>query len=174
MDANVTTIRCHCCHRVERWHGEAPPGRAAPDRVEVVVPGGERRPREAAPLTAWRLLRRVRQGELGPVVGACEACGQPLVANDTTFPPMDPWEIATPAGPLLVGREITGPDGPIGEVEAERWLEAQFPKAPWTEHFRGSLPLVMLLPLTAVVFVVFVLSAWYTWFFLWVGMRTVY
>ena len=168
---NVTTVRCHSCHRIEHWHGDGP---AAPERVDVVVPGGERRPSEPGPLAAWRVLRRARQGALGPVVGACSACDQPLVANDTTFPAMEVWEIPTPAGPLKVGREIVGPDGMVGDEDAERWLETQYPKPPWTEFFHGSLPLVMLVPLSIVLLLVFAVSAWYTWFFLWVGMRTVY
>ena len=65
-------VRCICCHRVERWNDGT---------VTVWTEGGTRRPAGAPVVAAWNTLKRSLQHEIGPVVGKCDACGQPLIGE---------------------------------------------------------------------------------------------
>jgi len=67
-------VRCLCCHRIER---------RANGIVAVEQEGGARRPIDPA-REARDVVRRSLAGELGSIMGACPACGQPLVADERT------------------------------------------------------------------------------------------
>jgi hypothetical protein len=111
-------VRCLTCHRAETWAHDA--------AVGVTRPGGDRRPSVHPTLAAWRVLLRARRGEIGAVVGRCEACGQPLVAEQPGLQALLGWTLCTPDGDLVVGRTLEGPRGPLRDDEADRWMEAQF------------------------------------------------
>lgn len=114
------TARCISCFRAERRRGG--------DVVAVTMPGGGRRPAIPAELAAWRTLRRVKAGELGPPVAACAACAQPMFGVEGSLPPLARWEI-----PLAGGAIAVGPDGVVigaDDAEAEKRIE---------EHFREAL-----------------------------------
>lgn len=129
-------VRCSCCHREELWT-LGPGGETA---IQVVRDGGGRRPSEAAPLAAWRVLRRSREGRSGVVVGVCAACRQPLVAPPGEGAPV-PWVLATPGGDVSVGAQIIGPHGVVDADAAEAFLESQFPRriVPTLEEAIGNL-----------------------------------
>lgn len=111
------TARCLTCFRVEEWRGGA--------LVGVPQPGGGRRAPVDANLAAWRTLRRVRAGELGPPVGKCPACEQPMFADrGATLAPVGRWAIAMPDAPVWVG-----PDGRVldgDDDDADKRIEAHY------------------------------------------------
>jgi hypothetical protein len=109
--------RCATCLRVERHDGCGD--------VRVVEPGGSRRPDVPGPLAAWRTLRRVKAGDLGPPVAAC-GCGQPMFLVDGDLPALPSFDLVLPGETVRVG-----PDGrAIGDddVAVERRIETAFAK----------------------------------------------
>jgi hypothetical protein len=126
-------VVCATCHRHERWT-PSPGGRPV---IEVVSPGGRRRPAEAPQWARGRTALRAFAGETGPVVDVCSGCGQLLVAQGGALPAIE-VRIDTPKGALVVGREIVGPAGKLTREEAEAWLEAQY-KVSMTEGWLGDL-----------------------------------
>lgn len=136
----MTTVRCRCCHREERW-GPA---------VEILQAGGARRPVEPA-LDAWRTLRAAREGKTGPVVASCSGCGQPMIASDARVPALASWTIHARAGDLRVSDgAIDGPAGVLDVDAAERWLVAQYPVR-WLPTAGDVIGVMFVAPLLAVV-----------------------
>lgn len=134
----MTTIRCGTCFREELWDGS---------QRTVVHEGGTRRPAEAAPLAAWRVLRSARDTQIGPIVAVCPACGQPMTASNRDFPAI-PWTLVTPKGTLVVDSKIHGPDGELSDAAAEAWLEAQL-GAPLVTLGASPVALLMMTPFLA-------------------------
>lgn len=115
----MTVVRCPTCFHRARW--------SAPDHVDqVLVEGGARRPAGHSSLAAWEVLRRVLDGELGPVIGRCPHCAMPLVAEDEGLPALDAWSLPSPDGTVIVTPEgIRGPDGPLTVDAADAFLRRQ-------------------------------------------------
>jgi hypothetical protein len=114
-------VHCPCCLRQERWLPEGP---------QVEQEGGQRKPADGPELAAWRTIQRARNGELGPVVGRCSGCGQPLVARDPACPEHAAWTFHTPAGEYTVNGEIEGPEGvttakALGDYLLETYQESE-------------------------------------------------
>lgn len=130
-------VWCPSCHRRES---------RGPDGITVELAGGSRRPSEHPTLAAWRTLRKARQGGR-IVVGAC-VCGQPMLADPPA--PGVPWTLETPDGPVQVGSDLVGPDGPLDEDAAEALLEGHFRERlalrPGVAAFRTGLIVMMLAP----------------------------
>lgn len=130
-------VRCRGCFRVEEWVG---------DEVTVVSPGGGRRilaPERAAFATLVASHRK----ELGPVVGGCSACGQPLVADASEARRPSSWTIAAKDGALTVdeaGEWRVGAER-LPEGAARAWVERRFPAA--EREDRGRLSAVQALML---------------------------
>lgn len=146
--------------------------------MRVLQPGGTRRSELPPGLAHWRVVRDARAGTTGPVVGRCDACGAPLVADDPTAPPLPEWVITTPAGALSVGEQIIGPDGPITEAEADAWLTTQLAVVT-PLNLVGALFEVALFTTLGVPFVIWVFCLAVTLYFFyglwggWIGMPDV-
>lgn len=110
-------VHCPSCHRRERW---------LPDGPLLEQEGGQRQPKGGPELAAWRTIRRSREGELGPVVGRCSACEQPLIATDSACPERAAWTFKTPTGDYTVNGEILGPDGVISAEALETYLSQTY------------------------------------------------
>lgn len=110
---------CPCCHRIERVRG---------DVLEVVVPGGARRPAGAPERAAWETLAKAVRGLGPPVVGRCAACGQPMVGDGTPVG----WEIPVPGGAISLHPDghLTGPRGAITVEEADRLVAETYAEPP--------------------------------------------
>jgi hypothetical protein len=105
--------RCRACFRVEDRSVDPP--------IEV-APGGSRRV-EAPERAAVATLVESASGRVGPVVGPCPRCGQPMVG--------DAGAVAVPSA---VGDVALGADGVLrvaGEAasgeEAIRWAAVRYP-----------------------------------------------
>jgi hypothetical protein len=138
-------VRCRCCFRSERWVG--------PDH-EVLAEGGARRLEGAHP--TWDVLRRVRDGTLGPVMGPCPSCGRPLVlAEGIAVNPLDVWPLETLPGrievPLRGDRAIPTPAGPLDTLAFTLWLGAKEPPAALHRDTIGGLSQLTLVMLVAIV-----------------------
>jgi hypothetical protein len=114
-------VNCPSCHRQERWQPEGP---------TVEMEGGQRQPEGHPHLAAWRTVRRSLDGELGPIVGRCSACDQPLVALDSACPETINWTFKTPAGDYQVHKEVLGPSGPIPLDEFDAYMSATYREQP--------------------------------------------
>lgn len=125
----MTRVTCHVCHREERWTA----GAAGPS-VDVILEGGGRRPAIDPQWQRGRTALQSVQGEIGPVVGMCEACGQLLVAEGAMEGvPSMLVRIDTPQGALLIDRDsVEGPTGPLTPIQAEAFLAGQY-KPPMLE-----------------------------------------
>ncbi len=110
-------VRCPCCKRVERW--ESVP---APRRVSVRAAGGHRRPAEAPAIAAWRTLTTLRGGEVA--FGACEACGQPLVAREL---PTRAYAVPISSALTFDADGFHGANGPLDAEAARRLVVAESP-----------------------------------------------
>jgi hypothetical protein len=143
------TVRCATCHRTEVWR----PSRLGKE-IEVLAPGGQRRPMVPAPLHLARVLLRARRGESGPVVGACSACTHPMLAEDGPWTPLPMWAVETREGELRFGPAIEGPHGTMSDDEAEQWIEAQYQQR-WTAR-----DLVQSLHGLALTFFLFPVALW--------------
>lgn len=156
-------VRCLVCHRIEDWSTGA-----ADHAVAVVQPGGSRRPAVAAQWARGKDALRSFTGEVGPVVGICEACGQLLVTDEPGISPVE-VRVDTPKGALVVGRTVRGPQGELTVEDAEKFLASQYHE-PLFPALLAQVPQVMLLStMTAPVLLFiacvlaitgFILSAW--------------
>ncbi len=81
------------------------------------MPGGARLPSIPKELAAWRTLRRVKAGELGPPVAACSACGQPMFCTEGELPPIERWEFPLPEGSVFVGADGCSIEADDDEVD---------------------------------------------------------
>ena len=147
-------MRVHCptCLRVERWE----------DAVQTVVAeGGRRRPSVHPELAAWRTVLASRRGEIGPIVGRCQGCEQPLVGDAGAS---IPWRIVLPEGALHIGDALEGPNGPLPEDLASAQVEAAYAErtSPGRAAVQGALVASMLAP-----FLLWLLALWTTLWFLW-------
>lgn len=97
----IAEIRCLTCHHQARWQL----GAGGPEPIEITQPGGSRQPSVAPELASWRVWARSLRGELGPVVGRCPHCAQPVVTTETQAPWSDPWVLPTPLGEVTVGAD---------------------------------------------------------------------
>lgn len=141
----MTIVQCRCCHRDERWSA-GPDGKPS---IEVAIPGGERR--AAIPqVDAWMTLRASRERTIGPIVAVCAGCGQPMSASDGAFPALPSWTIRARDGDLIVGAEITGPQGIVDAPTAEQWLLAQY-RASLVPSRTDVIGALMVLPLSSAV-----------------------
>lgn len=132
-------VRCLVCHRIEDWSTGA-----ADHAIVVVQPGGSRRPAVAAQWARGQDALRSFAGEVGPVVGICEACGQLLVAEeDEGIAPIE-VRVDTPKGALVVGRTVRGPQGALSVEEAKKFLASQYHE-PVLPALLAQVPQVMLL-----------------------------
>lgn len=117
-------VRCPACQRVETWEAEP-----EPHRVEVRLEGGSRRPREPAPVAAWRTLTATLDTPGQTVLGACEACGQPRIAA-TSEVASRPYRLELDRGALVFSDGgFTGPSGPLDAQEALAFVRSQLPPA---------------------------------------------
>jgi hypothetical protein len=141
----MTRVRCSVCHREERW---------SDGHVEVVLEGGVRQPALDPPRAAFETWAASLRGELGPVAGTCDACGQPLIA-DGPVPDAAPHRLALPVGGWLeIGPGgVRGPEGPVPLDEALAEVQRAFPDGfvlsrvrPGLALFQGSLLTFMLAP----------------------------
>lgn len=156
-------VRCLVCHRIEDWSTGA-----ADHAVVVVQPGGSRRPAVAAQWARGKDALRSFAGEVGPVVGVCEACGQLLVTDEQGISPIE-VRVDTPKGALVVGRTVRGPHGELTVAEAQKFLASQYEESV-IPGLIAQVPQVMLLStMTAPVLLFiacvlaitgFILSAW--------------
>ncbi|MCB9664748.1 MAG: hypothetical protein H6732_11590 [Alphaproteobacteria bacterium] len=158
-------VRCHGCHRTERW---TPEGTAW--TVEVLVPGGARRVGDQPGLARARALVRAARDGLR-IAGVCEACGH-LLLGPADGPDAGPMEVATPRG-VLASRAgvLEGPDGVLSAEAAEAWLDGAEGR-PWLRRLPGELArlpfFLVLLPIAlgwvlAAMFVVSFLAAIVEW-----------
>ena len=162
MDGVTTEVRCASCHRVERWQGS---------EREVLIPGGSRRPARGPEWAAFSAYAAWRRGEGGPLVGTCDACGQPLVLQRGEAAPC-PFTVAHPDGDLVLGPEaVRCGDTDVALDDAEARIERAFPPfSQWTRgdvvangFLTGVLPLLvlpMILWVSAVSVVVVFYSHW--------------
>jgi hypothetical protein len=106
--------RCSTCFRVERREGDAV--------LEVVMPGGGRKPALPADLAAWRAWRDVKDGFTEAPVARCESCGQPMFKTEGELPAMQRWEFTLPDGVIAVGGNGVVLDG--DDAAADQRIEA--------------------------------------------------
>ena len=111
-------VVCPCCHRSERW--------TASEHI-VELEGGQRQPSRHPHLQAWHTLKRSLAGEIGRVVGACTACGQPLV-TDTTTAPLHQWTFTLNDGDYVVASDISGPNGVVAPEQFHGQMMDTFTK----------------------------------------------
>lgn len=96
---------CYSCFREERRDGDA---------VEVLQPGGARRPTVHPTLAAWRAIR----DHDGVVVGTCP-CGQPLIGEG----PEVPWTLTLPDGEIRIEDGLHGTEGELTPEAVTAWVE---------------------------------------------------
>ena len=113
----MARVVCLACRREEDWSPEG--------GVTVVQIGGHRRSEAHPQWIRGRTALRAWAGEVGPVVGVCEGCGQLLVAEEPGPRPIA-VRIDTPGGPLHVDRVISGPVREMTREEAEAFLDEQY------------------------------------------------
>jgi hypothetical protein len=156
----ISTVRCASCHRVERWQG---------DLREVRSVGGARRALDPERRALKTVLAAI-QGETGPVVAACPACGQPMLASDRGLTPIG-WSFVLPedAGTVRIEPDGTalGPDGPTSLSAASAAVRAAWRAAPdpidelrtgLTLVFQVMVLLLMLAPIAVWLFSVLFVS----------------
>jgi hypothetical protein len=111
------SVECSCCHRQERWND---------GDLQVLLEGGQRLPAVHPHLAAWRTLHRSMEGTLGPVLGTCSLCSQPLVAPIGTAQTSIPWTIDTSKGSFLITQEIEGPEGAVSKSDFDSYLNEEY------------------------------------------------
>jgi hypothetical protein len=133
MNVPVHCPSCH--HRAVWWTNDG-----LIEVVEVIQVGGSRQPTTHPTLAAWRTWRASRVGELGPVVGACPACAQPLIADGPGLPAAPPWTLESAAGPFTVSAAaLLGPSGqPVADAFVEATLDREL-RARFTDQLDSSL-----------------------------------
>lgn len=109
----TVAVRCVTCLYEGRWTAEQ-------GEVEVINAGGQRQAAEAPDLAGFRVWARSLGGELGPVVGCCAGCGQPLVADGPGLPQGQPWVARTGRGTFEIGPD--GASGPGGSMTVDAAL----------------------------------------------------
>jgi len=117
----ITEVHCPSCHHRARWDL----GGEAPAALQELIEGGSRQPPVPSALATWRIWMRSLRGEIGPVVGGCPRCGQPVVADDRAAPASPPWTLPTPIGQVVIGADGATLDGvstPVDTIDAK--LEA--------------------------------------------------
>jgi hypothetical protein len=87
-------VRCRCCHRSERRS----------DGSAVVLAEGGARRSEDPDRDAFLALAASAEGETGPVVARCPACGGPMVSDDPAATRIA-WTLPTPQGPIVFGAD---------------------------------------------------------------------
>jgi len=120
-------VRCASCHRVERWSDGA---------VHVELPGGSRQPAQGPEATAFAAYAAWKRSEAGPLVGACDGCGQPLVLTEGTAEPVE-WVVGHPDGDLLLtpgGVRCGDTDVPLDDAELR--VRAAYPA--WSQWSRSD------------------------------------
>lgn len=150
----MTTVRCVGCFREEQWDA---------DGHHVRIPGGQRRPAEAAPLAAWRIVARSLGGELGTVVGECAACGLPLTAERGSALAPWSWRFDLPDGAVTAEGGVLHPPTPpaalTARLEALHRRPLEIRPAIWL--FQGSVISLLAVPFAlwifGMIFVVFFL-----------------
>lgn len=149
-------VQCPTCHRRETWRDGT---------VVVEVPGGSRKPSQHPARAAWAVLQGGHT-----VVGACEACGQPLVSEDPGAEAAV-YTITLPRGALRVGPDgISGPGGAMTVEEAAGWIEGQIPAEPQEP---GALAFTLIAGALAVAMLgCWVFSMLFVTWFLWGGTLT--
>lgn len=141
----MSRVRCAGCHREERW-----------DEVgrHVLIPGGHRRPAEAQPLAAWRIVARSLAGELGPVVAECPACGLPMTAEPGSALPTWSWRFDLPDGPVTADAGVlvppTSPEALTARLEELHRRPWEFRPATWA--FQGGVIGLMGVPILLWIF----------------------
>lgn len=137
-------VRCPSCFRSERWVG--------PDR-EVLAEGGARRLEGAHP--TWDVLRRIRAGTLGPAVGACSACGRPMVvAEGKPAMSLTSWPLVTLMGTVDVPLRdvpIRTPAGDLENTSFTIWLGEREPPAALHRDTIGGVSQLALVLVVAIV-----------------------
>lgn len=116
----------------------------------MLAEGGSRRPTVHPELAAWRIVAASLDGAEGVVVGACPACGQPLVG--AAGAERAPWTIHLPKGdPITVAAD--GTLAATTREQADLTIRAAYPTgfvlsdlAPGLALFQGSLLTLMLAP----------------------------
>lgn len=118
-------VRCLTCHHRARWRDVG-----APEPVEVLQTGGSRRPAIPHELAAWRVWARSLRGELGPVVGRCPHCDQPLISEQPDGPSPVSWVLPTPLGEVQIETEQIQLDGEVQDLASidERLEAAMAPR----------------------------------------------
>lgn len=115
----------------------------------MVVAGGHRKPEVHPELAAWEVVKAALAGDGPPVVGRCDACGQPMLADQAPVP-VARWEVQLPHGRILVEGEALTQDGAPTTVEA---VSAKVDTAyrerfqPGQAVFSGTLLTVMSVPM---------------------------
>ena len=132
-------VQCTTCIRTELWDGE---------QKTVVEPGGKRRPYGDPRLAAWITLKASSNGEIGPIVGRCDACDQPMAADGEAAPIV--WTLELPDGTLeVVGTQITEAGAPVDPKQADKRIRRHFgePLEPGKALFSTAVLGVMIGPL---------------------------
>ncbi len=91
-------------------------------------------------LARGRTALKAARGESGPLVGVCEACGQPMVAAlGSSLAPIE-IRLSTRAGEVVVqGPVVRGPDGDrIEPDDAEAFLAHEL-RTPWVGRYLADL-----------------------------------
>lgn len=132
-------VHCSCCHRSERWSGSEP---------VVLLEGGQRKPSQNPHLAAWSTLRRSLSGELGPVVGSCEACGQPLISEDRDAT-IHSWSFTLSDGEYIINGGIKSPSGPMEPEQFHQKMMTQFYEEEEFEPAQTLFSMTVLLLMTA-------------------------
>lgn len=148
-------VRCPTCHRRETWSG--------PDDT-VQQPGGSRRPSEHPEIVAWKILKRSRAGELGPMVGPCPVCGLPMVGDPGAPTPSLAWTLNLPDGPVRVEHDA------LHGAPDEAALEARLEKAyGWKLEIKPGAFLFQTFVISASAIPIFLLWVWacvFTFYFI--------
>ena len=137
--ASVIVVECPCCHRSEHWSGS---------NHQVDMEGGHRQPAGHPHIAAWNTLRRSLAGEIGRVVGACVACGQPLVTTSNQAN-LYTWTFPMADGEYAVAGGIEGPDGPVSPEAFQQRIMDEFYEEEEFEPAHTLFSMTVLLFMTA-------------------------
>lgn len=145
-------VSCPSCHHRAVWTEQ--------DGVigvqTVLQEGGARAPTGPPDLTAWHTWRASRASELGPVVGRCPQCAQPLVAESGTLPPADAWTLQAKEHAVVVSQAALTLDGsPAADDVVDALMQREL-GARFTDQLDGRLFFVAVLLLI----IGFVGTAW--------------
>jgi len=115
-----------CLRRIRREDGT----------TTVLQEGGARRFSGDPTFAAWLVWARSLRGELGPVAGPCEGCGQPWVIEaGGAEEGAASWQFTTPRGVVEAGPSgLHGPGGPMTVDQADQFLRSQLHRSAWVEY----------------------------------------